>query len=133
MEVGVVEPRIDVGDASVAEAERIVVVAAALDQLADVPFEVGGGGGAVLDLHEAVGAEGGDHEEARSTIGSLETNWLMVQVPAMIEASPAPTTPEPSALATTSKSRRPPACPRRARSRPRPRRSPSGDLGRVDQ
>ena len=39
----------------------------------------------------------------RSTTGSLETNWLIDQVPAMTEAAPGATTPEPNALATTSK------------------------------
>ena len=41
-----------------------------------------------------------------STIGSAAITWLMLQVPAMIDASPGALTPEPSALAMTSK--RPP-------------------------
>ena len=39
-----------------------------------------------------------------STMGSRAITWLMLQVPAMIEASPGSAAPEPSALATTSKS-----------------------------
>ena len=38
----------------------------------------------------------------RSAIGRRATTWLMLQVPAMIDACPSSTTPEPSALATTS-------------------------------
>ena len=40
----------------------------------------------------------------RSAIACCATTWLMLQVPAMIEACPASTTPEPSAFATTSNS-----------------------------
>ena len=39
-----------------------------------------------------------------STIASAAMTWLMLQVPAMIEASPGALAPEPRALATTSKS-----------------------------
>jgi len=45
MEVGVVEPGNDVGEPAMAEAEGVVVVTAAFDELADIPFQLGGGGG----------------------------------------------------------------------------------------
>ena len=46
VEVGVSRRWRDLSHAAVAGAERILVMAAALDELAHVPFEVGGGGGA---------------------------------------------------------------------------------------
>ena len=60
MEIGVVGGRGDGGDLAVARAERVVSVAAALDELADVPLEVGGGGGARLDRHEPIRGEARD-------------------------------------------------------------------------
>ena len=54
----------DRADESVAIAERIVVVAAALDEFADIPFEIGRGSGAGFDADKPAGAEAGHHEDA---------------------------------------------------------------------
>ena len=63
MEVRVVQARNDVGQALVAPAERVVMVAAALDEFADVPLQVRRRRGAVVHVHEAAAPERGHHEE----------------------------------------------------------------------
>ena len=51
-------------DRFVDEAERVVVMAAAFDQRAHIPFEIGRRGGAVLHVEEMAIAAGRDHENA---------------------------------------------------------------------